>query len=93
MPGEEWEAPAGQAPVIKATIEAPDTLLRIDVVKDGSYVYTTRPNSRSASIEFRDRDTKPGRSYYYIRAFQRDPDAPDGDPEIAWISPFYVTYR
>jgi hypothetical protein len=43
-------------------------------------------------VSWRDSDIKSGKSYYYIRVFQRDPENPDGDPEIAWISPFYVTY-
>jgi hypothetical protein len=90
MPGEEWNS--RRAPRIEASIQAPDTILRVDVVKDGKYAYTARPNARSAKVSWRDSDIKSGKSYYYIRVFQRDPENPDGDPEIAWISPFYVTY-
>jgi hypothetical protein len=93
MPGEEFSAPAGKAPLIEAAIEAPDEILRVDVVKDGKYVYTTRPQGRAATIRYRDNETNPGRSYYYLRVFQRDTEQPEGDPEIAWVSPFYVTYR
>ena len=93
MPGEQFNAAAGSAPPIEASIEAPDTILRIDVVKDGKYIYTTRPNARTASISFRDSDAKAGRSYYYIRVFERDTDKPDGYPEVAWTSPWYVTYQ
>ncbi|MEK7404954.1 MAG: hypothetical protein AAB225_07585 [Acidobacteriota bacterium] len=93
MVGEEIEAPAGKAPLIEATIQAPDEILRIDVVKDGNYVYTTRPGGRQARLSWRDSDAKPGRSYYYVRVFQRDPEDPGGEPEIGWSSPFYVTYR
>ena len=93
MVGEEFSAPAGKAPLIEASIQAPDEILRIDVVKDGKYVYTTRPGGRAASIRFRDADAKAGKSYYYVRVFERDTDAPEGDPEIAWASPFYVTYQ
>lgn len=90
MPGEEWNS---KSPLrIEATVDAPDQILRIDVVKDGKYVYTTRPNANRARINWRDTETKPGRSYYYLRVFQRDSEKPDGDPEIAWSSPFYVTY-
>lgn len=93
MPGEEFQALAGQPPRIEATVEAPDTILRIDVVKDGKYIYTTRPAARAAQISFRDTGAQPGKAYYYVRVFQRDPENPEGDPEIAWASPFYVTYR
>ena len=70
-----------------------DEILRLDVVKDGKYVCTTRPGGRTATIRYRDNAPHPGRTYYYVRVFQRDPGAPDGDPEIAWGSPFYVTYQ
>jgi hypothetical protein len=93
MVGEEFRAPLSKPPRIEASIQAPDTILRIDVVKDGQYVYTARPNAATAKVSYRDADPKPGRSYYYVRVFQRDPENPDGDPEIAWASPFYVNYK
>jgi hypothetical protein len=93
MVGEEFQAAVGKGPLIEASIEAPDEILRVDIVKDGKYVYTTRPGTRGAKITWRDNDTRSGRSYYYLRVFQRDPENPEGDPEIGWASPFYVTYR
>ena len=59
----------------------------------GKYIFTTRPNARTATIAFKDNDTKAGKSYYYVRVFQRDIEKPDGDPEVAWTSPWYVTYE
>jgi hypothetical protein len=93
MPGEEFDAKVGSAPKIEANISAPDTILRVDVVKDGKYIFTTRPNARTATMAFKDNDTKAGKSYYYLRVFQRDTEKPDGDPEVAWTSPWYVTYH
>ena len=93
MVGEEFQATVANPPLIEASISSPDELLRIDVVKDGRYIYTVRPTGRSATLRFRDTDVKPGRAYYYVRVFQRDTENPEGDPEIAWGSPFYVTYR
>jgi hypothetical protein len=93
MPGEQFAVAASSVPAIDATFDAPDTILRIDVVKDGKYVYTTKPGSRSAKIRFKDSDTKPGKAYYYVRVFQRDTEKPAGDPEVAWTSPWYVTYQ
>jgi hypothetical protein len=92
LPGEEWTAPAARPVRIEALIDAPDTILRVDVVKDGKYVYTTRPMARSTKLSWQDTEAKPGTSYYYVRVFQRDTEKPDGDPEIGWVSPFYVTY-
>ncbi|MCZ2146887.1 MAG: hypothetical protein LC126_03830 [Bryobacterales bacterium] len=94
MPGDEWKASGGKAPRIEANITAMDRILRVDVVKDGKYVYTMSPDGRTAAkLNWRDSEAKPGRSCYYVRVFQRDPENPDGDPEIAWTSPFYVTYQ
>jgi hypothetical protein len=93
MVGEEFTAKVSDPPLIEATVSAPDQLLRIDVVKDGKYVYTTRPQGKTATLRFRDTAPSPGKAYYYVRVFQRDPENPDGDPEIAWGSPFYVTYK
>jgi hypothetical protein len=93
MVGEAFQAPVANPPLIEAAITAPDELLRVDVVKNGKYIYTTRPTGKSATLRFRDAAVKPGRTYYYVRVFQRDPEDPDGDPEIAWGSPFFVTYQ
>ena len=93
MPGARFEASAARPPQIEAEIEAPDEIVRIDVVKDGKYVYTTRPGKRTAKISFRDLDAAVGETYYYLRVFQRDPENPSGDPEAAWVSPFFVTYK
>ena len=93
MPGEEFTASTGKPPLIEASITAPDNLVRIDVVKDGNYIYTTRPQGRSAQLNFRDTAATAGKHYYYLRFFQRDTENPGGDPEIAWTSPWYVTYQ
>ena len=93
MPGARFEASTARPPQIEAEIEAPDEILRIDVVKNGKYVYTTRPGKRTAKVSYRDLDAAVGETYYYLRVFQRDPENPTGDPEAAWISPFFVTYK
>jgi hypothetical protein len=91
MMGEEFNVT--EAPTFKVKISAPDTILRVDVVKNGQYVYTTEPKARQCSFSYRDTEAAPGTSYYYVRVFQRDPEAPEGDPEMAWASPFYVNYQ
>jgi len=89
--GEEFRAKAS-AP-IKIIAKAPDLIQRVDVIKDGKYIYTKEPKSREFRGEFLDQSVKPGSCYYYVRVIQRDPDNPDGDPEMAWASPFFVTYE
>ena len=93
MVGEQFIAAVGKAPRINAQIAAPDTILRVDVIKDGKYIFTTRPDSRRTTLHFQDRDAKPGKTYYYIRVFQTDTENPTGDPEVAWTSPWFVTYQ
>jgi hypothetical protein len=93
MPGEEWSQPVSSPVRIQGTVDAPDTLRRLEVVKDGKIVYTAALDGRRATLDYRDTGVQAGRSYYYVRVFQQDTERPDGDPEIAWISPFYVNYR
>lgn len=93
MVGEEFTVAAGAAPEIVISVSAPDTILRIDVVRDGKFIFTRSPNARTAELRFRDADPPRGIAYYYVRVFQRDTELPDGEPEIAWSSPFFVTYQ
>ena len=92
MVGEEFSASAATPPEILVDVEARDEILRVDVVKNGEYVFTQRPGGRKVTLSYRDADAEVGDSYYYVRVFQRDPEKPDGDPEIAWTSPFFVQY-
>ncbi len=92
MVGEQFSAPAGKAPELNISVRAPDKILRLDVVRNGKYIFTQRPGNNSAALRFRDTDPPKGPAYYYVRVFQRDPENPEGDPEIAWSSPFFVNY-
>jgi hypothetical protein len=91
--GEEFTASLANPLEIRIDVEAKDEILRIDVIKNGEYVYTQRPTGLSAKLTYRDTAPERGDSYYYVRVFQRDPENPDGDPEVAWASPFFVQYE
>ena len=93
MVGKEFAASAGSPLEFRMEITAPDDILRVDLVRDGKYVYTVRPQARRADLSFRETDTAAGNSYYYVRVFQSDTENPLGDPEIAWTSPFFVRYE
>ena len=54
---------------------------------------TRRLSGRTTSLRYRDMSPELGVTHYYVRMFQRDPDDPAGDPEIAWASPFFVKYE
>ena len=53
MAGEEFTRAGREAPRIEASIEAPNTILRVDVVKDGKYIYTTKAVGRTATVRYR----------------------------------------
>lgn len=91
--GQAFEAEADRPPSLEIEIRAPDEIRRVDVIKNGMHVFTSNPGARTFKTVFRDFDVSPGKAYYYVRVFQRDPEAPEGDPEIAWSSPMFVTYR
>ncbi len=93
MVGAAFTAAVASPPEIVVDVEAQDQILRIDIVKDGEYIYTQRPGSRTTSLSYKDSAVEPGQSYYYVRVFQRDPEKPGGDPEIAWTSPFFIRYE
>ena len=87
-----WEV-FGRAGMLPRYLSAPNMILRIDIVKDGKYVFTTQSHGRTASLRFQDTDVKAGKSYYYIRVFQTDTENPTGDPEVGWTSPWFVSYQ
>lgn len=93
MVGDAFAASVTSPPEIVVSVEAQDQIQRVDIVKNGEYVYTQTPGGRTASLSYKDADAEQGESYYYVRVFQRDPEKPDGDPEIAWTSPFFIRYE
>jgi len=80
--GEEIEV-AG-APTIEAKLAAAAPLTLVQVVRDGQFVHTSRPNATEAAFSFADPALKPGQSaYYYVRAQM-------GADDLAWSSPIWV---
>ena len=60
MVGAAFAASAASPPEIRVEVEAQDEILRIDIVKDGEYVYTQRPGGRAASLSYKDSGRAPG---------------------------------
>ena len=56
------------------------------------FVFTAICFAATIYADFTDADAQEGQCYYYIRLFQRCPEKPDGDPEIAWASPIFAKY-
>jgi hypothetical protein len=85
--GEEF---ASLEPVrIKARIYGTDSIQQVDVIKNGTFIYTTQPGQSQCELDFVDpeaKDTaKDAENYYYLRVIQRN-------GEIAWGSPAWVKY-
>ena len=57
---------------------------RVHIIKDGSYVYTTRPGTAEVTFSWQDTEAEEGKtSYYYVRGEQ-------SDGEIVWVSPMWI---
>ncbi|MBI5687774.1 MAG: hypothetical protein HZC54_22105 [Verrucomicrobia bacterium] len=83
--GEEIEVTA--APKIEAKLAAAEPLALVQVVRDGQFVYTSKPNATEATFTFTDPALKPGQSaYYYVRAQV-------GTNDLAWTSPIWVSRK
>jgi hypothetical protein len=72
-----------EAPVLKVHVEATGAIDKVDVIKNNTFVHTARPNGAKADFEFRDSDSRPGESYYYVRVQQKE-------GQLAWSSPIWV---
>ena len=70
-------------PEFKVNVEGTAPIARIDVIKDGTFVYTSNPNTRTATFTYRDQAFKGDESYYYVRVIQ-------ADKNMAWASPIWV---
>jgi hypothetical protein len=89
--GEEFELTA--KPSVRIFVRARNDLVRIDLVRDGKVIYTVPGKEREFRGSYRDTEAAPGKHYYYVRVIQKDVEAPERDPEMAWGSPFFVTLR
>ncbi len=82
--GEEFTA--SKAPRMFVKVTGTDDISQIDIVKNNTFAYTTKPDKRTAQFTWMDNKTDAGSSYYYVRVMQRD-------GQIAWSSPIWVNYK
>ncbi len=83
MMGDAFES--ARAPRLSVKIIGTDTLSRVEVIKDGRFVYTSEPKSDRAEFTYVDNEPGQGTSWYYVRAMQMDRN-------LAWSSPIWVKY-
>ena len=75
-----------EVPAVHVSVRGTGPIHKIQIIKDNAHVYEFGPAQRVASFVYRDRDARPGESYYYVRIQQED-------GQMAWASPIWVEYR
>lgn len=75
---------AASAPKFTIRVTGTGAIKQIDLIKNRTFIYTTRPGTKQVSLEFTDRDFGPGESWYYARVLQED-------GQLAWSSPVWIT--
>lgn len=81
----DWIEKAG--PVrLTAKIMGTDLIKRVELIRNGKFVYSQEPNAKNYNLEFADQTPPAGRSYYYVRVLQLDRN-------LAWSSPIWVGQR
>jgi hypothetical protein len=82
--GEEFETK--DRPSLQLKVTGTDTIARIDLVRNGQYIYTSSPSKQAVDVKFVDMKPDAGLNYYYFR-IQQD------NGEVAWASPVWVNYK
>ncbi len=81
--GEKIAGPPPEKVEVKIRARCPAPIRRIEVCRNGKFVYASEPGAREADLVFLDTAPEAGRSYYYVRLIQTD-------EEIAWSSPVWL---
>jgi hypothetical protein len=76
---------ASASPRFLVKIFGTDILQRVDIIKNGRFVFTSSPNTKSTEFTYVDNETKQGECWYYVRVTQMDRN-------LAWSSPIWVKY-
>jgi hypothetical protein len=71
---------------LTAKIMGTDNIQRVEVIRNGKFVYTQEPNAKTFDLDYSDRTPPAGRSYYYVRVQQFDRN-------LAWSSPIWLGQR
>jgi hypothetical protein len=83
MMGESFAAPA--PPKLWVRVQGTARLRKVEIVKDGRFVYGQEPEGENTEFTFVDTASGKGTSYYYVRVIQMDRN-------LAWSSPIWVDY-
>jgi hypothetical protein len=70
-------------PELKVMVEGTAPIAQIDVIKNGTFAYATKPGVTKTHFTFRDEQWNGDDAFYYIRVIQQDKN-------MAWASPIWV---
>ena len=73
-------------PELNVAVEGTAPIAQIDVIKNGTFAYATKPASTKARFKFRDEQWGGEDAFYYVRVIQQDKN-------MAWASPIWVRRR
>jgi hypothetical protein len=83
--GEEFST--SEPPSISVKLAGTAEFSKVHIIRDGEYVYSTEPKTRSVDFTWKDATPLKGKtSYYYVRGEQ-------ADGELVWASPMWITYQ
>ena len=71
---------------LTAKIMGTDILQRVELIRNGKFVYSQEPKEKNFNLEYADQNPPAGRNYYYVRVQQLDRN-------LAWSSPIWVGQR
>lgn len=74
---------AAGAPQLIIYAQGTNAIKQVDIVKDKTFIYSQRPQSKTTRFTFTDTSKGSGESWYYVRVLQED-------GQIAWSSPVWV---
>jgi hypothetical protein len=84
MAGDEFTAPSPEP--FQITVKGSAPIAELVIVKNYRFVYVTRSQETSLSLQWRDAEPAKGENMYYVRAMQTD-------GQLAWSSPIWVALR
>jgi hypothetical protein len=74
-----------KSPKFQVKVVGTSTIAKVEIIKDGKFVFNTEPNSTTASFNYADANPGTSESWYYVRVTQTDRN-------LAWSSPIWVKY-
>jgi hypothetical protein len=78
---------SARPPTLKVKVIGTRPLAEVVIVKDNQVVHSIKPAGSEAEFVWTDAASQPGkRSYYYVRAVQKD-------QRLAWASPMWITRK